>query len=184
MKKENIIAIITGPSAVGKSTIAKEVLKRLKNFKPSTTYTTRPKRQESEDKIMYNISKDEFRKMIDDDEFIEWAHFYDNFYGSSKKALLEGLKKNNVLMNIDVEGAKIIKKKMPRNISIFILPGSIEEIKERMTKRDMPEAMKKIRLKRTKEEIARANKFDYQIVNNEGKLDKTIEEIVKILAKY
>ncbi|MBT4209445.1 MAG: guanylate kinase [Candidatus Komeilibacteria bacterium] len=184
MKSEKIIAIITGPSAVGKSTIAKEVLKRLKNFKPSTTYTTRPKRKEAEDKIMYNISEAEFKEKIDNNEFIEWAHFYGNFYGSDKKAVEEGLKTNNILMNIDVEGATIIKKKIDNNVSIFILPGSIKKIKERMDKRNMPEPMKKLRLKRAKEEIDQASNFDHQIINYDGKLEQTVDKVVKILERY
>ncbi|PLX24666.1 guanylate kinase [Candidatus Parcubacteria bacterium] len=184
MEQKNIVAIITGPSAVGKSTIAKEVLKRLKNFKPSTTYTTRSKRKEAEDKIMYNISEAEFKKMMDNDEFIEWAHFYGNYYGSSKKALVETLENSNALMNIDVEGAGIIKKKIKNNVSIFILPGSMEELKARMSKRDMSEDMKKLRLDRAEKEISQANNFDHQIVNYQGKLEETIDKVVKILEKY
>lgn len=184
MEQKNIVAIITGPSAVGKSTIAKEVLKRLKNFKPSTTYTTRKKRKEAEDKIMYNISEAEFKQMIDNDEFIEWAHFYGNYYGSNKKALEETLEENNVLMNIDVEGAGIIKKKIKKNVSIFILPASMSEIEARMAKREMSEDMKKLRLDRAEKEIAQANEFDHQIVNYEGKLEETINKVVKILEKY
>jgi len=120
MVKQNIIAIITGPSAVGKTTIAKEVLSHLKNFKPSITYTTRSKRsRDTEDKIMYYISEQKFRNMIDDDKFIEWAQVHDNFYGTSKEALQKTLKTHNVLMNIDVQGAKIIKKKL-LNTSPFL----------------------------------------------------------------
>lgn len=184
MPKENIIAIITGPSTVGKSTIAKEILQRLKNFQPSTTYTTRPKRKESEDKIMYNVSEAEFKQMIDNDELIEWAHFYGNYYGSSKKALLEGLQQKNVLMNIDVEGANIIRNKIKKTVSIFILPGSIEDIKVRLAKREMTDEMRKLRLDRAEQEIAQAEKFDFQIVNEDGKLEETIEKIVKILKQY
>ena len=186
MKKEKIIAIITGPSAVGKTTIAIGVLKKLKNFRPSTTYTTRPKRKEmSEDKIMHYINEKDFRQLIDNDDLVEWAQVYGNFYGTSKKELLKTLKTHNVLLNIDVQGAKIIKKKFPKNISIFILPEKIEDIKERLAQRkNMPEAIKKRRLEAAKEEISQADAFDYQIINYDGRLKESVEKIIKILKKY
>ncbi|MFA6307371.1 MAG: guanylate kinase [Patescibacteria group bacterium] len=185
MKSEKIIAIITGPSAVGKTTIAKEVLRRLKSFKASTTYTTRPKRdKDTEDKIMYYVSETEFRSMIDDDQFIEWAQVHDNFYGTSKKALEETLKTHNVLMNIDVQGAKIIKKKFAKHISIFILPEHIEDIASRIQQRDMTKIMKNLRIENAKLEMSQADHFDYKIVNYNNKIELAIEKIVKILAKY
>lgn len=185
-KTNKIIAIITGPSAVGKTTIAKEVLKKLKNFKPSTTYTTRTKRKtSSEDKIMNYVSEKDFRLLIDNDELIEWAQVYGNFYGTSRLALTETLKTHNILLNIDVQGAQIIKKKFPKNISIFIMPEKIEDIKERlMARKDMPMVIKKRRLEASKEEIAQANQFDYKIVNYDNHLEIAVDKIVKILKKY
>ncbi len=185
MKQENIIAIITGPSAVGKTTIAKELLKKLKRFKPGVTYTTRKARKWStEDKIINYISKKEFRKMIDDDQLIEWAQVYDNFYGTGKKEILKILKKHNVLLNINVQGAKIIKKKFPKSISIFILPEDIENIKKRLYSRPMEESVKKIRFKAAKKEIAESSKFDYEIVNYNNKLERAVNTISKILKYY
>jgi len=185
MKSEKIIAIITGPSAVGKTTIAKEVLKRLKNFKPSTTYTTRPKRdKESEDKIMYYVSEKEFRTMIDDDKFIEWAQVYGNFYGTSKEALEETLKTHNVLMNIDVQGARTIKRKFRRHISIFIMPEKMEDIETRIKARKMDKVMKQRRIEMAQIEIEQADLFDYKIINYNNQLEKAVEKVVKILKKY
>ena len=184
--KNKIIAIITGPSAVGKTTIAKELLKKLKNFKPSTTYTTRPKRKSSsEDKVMHYVNENKFRELIDNDELIEWAQVYGNFYGTSRLALTETLKTHNVLLNIDVQGAKIIKKKFPRNISVFILPEKIEDIETRLTARkDMPLAIKKRRLAASKEEMAQADEFDYQVINYDNHLEIALDKIAKILKKY
>lgn len=185
MKTKKIIAIITGPSAVGKTTIAKEVLKKLKSFKPSTTYTTRPKRQkESEDKIMHYISEEEFKKMIDEDKFIEWAQVYGSFYGTSREALEETLKTHNVLMNIDVQGAKTIRKKFPKHISIFILPEHIEDIATRINKRKMDKVMKDLRISMAESEIEQASLFDYKITNYNNKLSEAVEKVIKILAKY
>lgn len=185
MKSEKIIAIITGPSAVGKTTIAKEVLKKLKNFRPSTTYTTRDKRaKESEDKIMFYVSETEFRNMIDDGKFIEWAQVYGNFYGTSKEALQETLKKHNVLMNIDVQGARTIKKKFTKHISIFIMPEKMEDIEARINARQMDPVMKKRRIEMAKIEMAQSDLFDYKIINYNNHLDKAVDKVLKILNKY
>lgn len=185
MPSEKIIAIITGPSAVGKTTIAKGVLKRLKNFKASTTYTTRSKRiKDTEDKIMHYVSEPEFKIMIDDDKFIEWAQVYGNFYGTSKEALRETLKTHNVLMNVDVQGAKIIKNKFPKHISIFILPEQIKDIETRIKQRKMDKVMKARRIEEAKSEIAQAEHFDYRVINYNNKVEEAIKKVVKILAKY
>lgn len=184
MEEKNLVAIITGPSAVGKTTIAKEVLKKLKNFKPSTTYTTRPQRKESEDKKMYYISEKDFRQMIDDDQFIEWAQVHGNFYGTSKEDTLKTLENHNILMNIDVQGAKIIKKKFPRHISIFIMPEKISDIAERINQRDMPKVMKERRIQNASYELEQAPLFDYRITNYNGRLKDSVEQVLKILKKY
>ncbi len=185
MPQEKIIAIITGPSAVGKTTVAKEVFKKLPNFKPSTTYTTRLKRKKSsEDKIMHYVDEKTFRELIDSGELAEWAYFFGNFYGTSLAALQKDLKTHNVLMNIDVEGAKIIKKKFPKNISIFILPDDITYLKKRLIDRRLTKKDINLRLERSEEEIAQSSKFDYQIINYNGKQQIAIDKIVKILETY
>jgi len=185
MKDKKIIAIITGPSAVGKTTIAKGVLAKLKNFRASTTYTTRSKRaKDTEDKIMYYVSEDEFRTMIDDDKFVEWAQVHGNFYGTSREALEQELQTHNVLMNIDVQGAKIIKKKFPKHISIFILPEQIEDIITRINERNMDKVMKERRIENARSEIAQAGAFDYRIINYNNRVEEAIEKVVKILNKY
>lgn len=185
MKPEKVIAIITGPSAVGKTTIAKAVLDKLKKFKPSTTYTTRAKRKkDTEDKIMHYVSEEKFRQMIDDDKFIEWAQVHGNFYGTSKKALEETLKTHNVLMNIDVQGAKIIKKKFAKHISIFIMPEKMEDIVDRIKKRNMDKIMKERRIENAKLEMVESDHFDYKVVNYNNRVEKAIEKVIKILQKY
>jgi len=185
MKKENIIAIITGPSAVGKTTVAKIVLKKLKKFKPAVTYTTREKREnQKEDKIIHYISKKKFKEMINEDNFLEWAQVYGNFYGTSKKETLNILKNNNVLLNIDTQGALIIKKKFPKTLTMFIMPENIENLKKRLEKRKSSKAIIKKRFEQSKNEIAQSNKFDYQIINYNNRLNETVENILKILTKY
>ncbi len=185
MTSEKIIAIITGPSAVGKSTIAKAVLKKLKKFKPSVSYTTRTQRRgDTEDKIMHYVNEKKFRELIDDGQLVEWAQVYGHFYGTSKIELKKILEKNNVLLNIDVQGAKNIKKKFPKNISIFIMPENMTDIADRLKSRHMPLAIKKLRLQAAKNEIAQADLFDYRIVNRNNHLNDAVNKIIKILKKY
>ncbi len=185
MKKDNIIAIITGPSAVGKTTITKILLKKLKNFKPSITYTTRKKRKgEKEDKIINYISKKKFRKLIDENIFLEWAQIYNNFYGTVKKETLKILKKNNVLLNIDTQGALIIKKKHLKCLTIFIMPESIKNLEKRLEKRKISQTIIKKRLNHAKNEILKSKKFDYIITNYNNHLNLTIEKLLRILTKY
>lgn len=185
MKKENIIAIITGPSAVGKTTVAKIVLKKLKNFKPAVTYTTRKKREnQKEDKTIHYISKKRFKDLINEDNFLEWAQVYENFYGTSKKETLDILKNNNVLLNIDTQGALIIKKKFPKCLTIFIMPENIDSLKKRLEKRKSSKAIINKRFEQAKNEIAQSLKFDYRITNYNNCLDETVDNIIKILKKY
>ncbi len=185
MDKKKIIAIITGPSAVGKTTVAKELLKNLPNFKPAVTYTTRQKRDwQTEDKVMNYTDPDTFRQMIDNDEFIEWAQVYDNFYGTHKPSIEKILEKNSVLLNIDVQGAKIVKKKFPQSLTIFVLPEHIDDIKERINARPVDEEIKKKRIVAAEEEIAQSKDFDYQIINYNNKVEETITKIANILKHY
>jgi len=185
MRPPHLVAIITGPSAVGKTAVAKGVLKKLKKFRPSVTYTTRDKRKKySEDKIMRYVTVRQFRKLIKDNKLLEWARVYGNFYGSSAAALKRKLKKYHVLINIDVQGAQIIKRKVKPVVSFFIKPDSINHLRQRLEARDMPKRDRKLRLRSAKLEIARAKIFDYQIINRQGKLAQTINQVIKILKKH
>ncbi len=185
MKKNNIITIITGPSAVGKTTIAKIILKRLKTFKPAVTYTTRKKRKNrKEDKIIHYISKKKFKKLIEDDAFLEWAQVYNNFYGTSKKETLKILNKNNILLNIDIQGALIIKKKYRQCLTIFILPENIDNLKKRLKKRKYSKKIIDERFAQVKHEISQNKKFDYSIINYNNHLNETVKKIITILKKY
>ena len=183
--KKYIIAVITGPSAVGKTTIAKEVLRRLPNFKSTVTYTTRDKRDWSqEDKVINYVSREKFQDLIKNDMLIEWAEVYGNFYGTGKMELLETLEEGNVLLNIDVQGAMNIKKTFPDCVSFFILPDDVNDLKKRIDARPLPDDVKAKRWQTSQQEIAQAKKFNYQITNYDGQIEKAITEITQILAKF
>lgn len=178
----NKIFIITGPSAVGKTTIAKTIFERFPKLKSAITYTTRAKRDWSqEDKLIHYVSHDEFKKLIAQDQFIEWAEVYGEFYGTGKKELLEILENHSVLLNIDVQGAKNIKKQFPESIVFFIQPDSLETLKARIDARPIDQSIKDKRWQTAKIEMAQSKDFDYQITNVDGQLESALAQISDIV---
>ena len=181
----NKLFIITGTSAVGKTTVAKAVLKKAKNLKRSLTYTSRKKRgNEKNHKDYHFISEKEFKQKIKKGEFLEWANNYGNLYGTDKKEIDNLLNKGkNVLVVIDIKGALNIKKKWPKkSIAIFILPESLKQLETRFKKRSdtSPEAIKK-RLKIAKWEIAKSEKCDFWVINKENKVNLAAKEVLEII---
>ena len=180
----NKIFIISGPSGVGKTTIAKKVKKAIKNLNTTVTYTTRTKRLgKKEDKTIIHISKEGFRKKIEKGDFLEWAVVHENFYGTDKKTVLNRLKQNNLLMNIDVQGALQIKEKMPdRTVLIFLKADSINNLIERIQRREkMPKEIFKVRIANAKRELKLSEKYDYTVINKEGKIANTVNAVVAII---
>ncbi|MBU1037251.1 guanylate kinase [Patescibacteria group bacterium] len=183
MKKGSLF-IITGTSAVGKTTVANLVLKKIKNLQRSLTYTTRPLRAKEKDGKDYHfISKEEFKKKIKKSDFLEWANNYGNLYGTAKREITNLLKKGkNVLINVDIKGALNIKKKWPNCITIFILPESIKQLASRFKKRhDTSPAQVQKRLQIAQWELAKAPQCDYWVINRENKIKQTVKETLEII---
>lgn len=162
--------IITSPSGGGKGTLIKEVLPRIKNLSYSVSYTTREIREdEVHGQHYFFISLEEFKNLIKKDEFIEYAEVHGNFYGTSKtqveKEISEG---NDIILEIDVQGAKQIKEKLPHSIGIFILPPSYKILSKRLIERNTEnEDDIFIRLNNAKKEVKEFNKFDYIVINDD-----------------
>ena len=137
MKNLKKLIIITGPSGVGKGTVVKELLDRNKDIWLSISATTRnPRIGEKDGENYYFISDKRFKDMIDKKEFLEWAQFAGNYYGTPLSTVNEKIEKGFiVLLEIEVEGAKQIKEKFPESISIFLLPPSKEELEKRIRNR-------------------------------------------------
>ncbi len=174
--------VISGSSGVGKGTVIKELLKRNPELKLSISYTTRKKRKGEVEGINYfYVSKEEFKKSIENNEFLEWAEFSENCYGTKKefveKTLAQG---KNLILEIDTQGALQLKNKMPQSVLIFISPPSLEDLKTRLRGRntESEEAISK-RLDFVKFEIKNSEKFDHTIVNDRVK--QAVEEIEKII---
>ena len=172
--------VISGSSGVSKGTVIKEFLNKHPEFRLSISCTTRGKREGEVHGVNYFfLSPNEFKECISNDEFLEWAEFSGNHYGT-KKAFVEDCLNNgeNLILEIDTKGALNVKKIMPEAELIFIAPPSLEELEARLRGRhtETEEAIQK-RLASIKLEIENSKQFDYKVVND------TVENAVKELEK-
>jgi guanylate kinase len=162
--------IISSPSGGGKGTLIREILLRVPDVGYSVSFTTRqPRRGETDGKQYRFVSVSEFEELIAAGEFLEYANVHGNFYGTTRRAVeKELLAGHDVILEIDVQGAEIIKQSMSDTVSVFILPPNFETLRERLIRRgtDAPEVLA-VRLENAPGEIARYTKFDYVIVNDE-----------------
>ena len=174
--------VISGSSGVGKGTVIKEFLNKHPEFRLSISCTTRGKREGEENGVNYFfLTPEEFKECISKDEFLEWAEFSGNHYGT-RKAFVEGCLKNgeNLILEIDTKGALNVKKIMPEAELIFIAPPSIEELEARLRGRhtESEEAIQK-RLASIKLEIENSKHFDYKVVNDT--VENAVRELEKIM---
>jgi guanylate kinase len=176
------LIIFAAPSGAGKSTIAKRILPDYKNLIFSISATTRPIREgEIDGKDYFFLTEDEFKKKIELNEFLEWEKFYDYYYGTLKSFIINTLNNGtSVLLDVDVKGAVNIKKIYPEAITVFIMPPSLEELKNRLLlrKTESEEDLEK-RLQRAEMELAYSNQFDYVVINDD--LNKAINEVKEII---
>lgn len=176
------LVVVSGPSGVGKGTIVKRLLKECDNLVLSVSATTRLPREEDTDGVTYYFKTvDEFKSMIENENFLEWAMYNDNYYGTPAEAVEDIRNKGkNVLLEIEVKGAMNVKQKCPDGIYIFISPPSINALKERLLKRESEsEAEINNRVKLAEYELERKDEYDYIVVND--KLDEAVDEIKNII---
>lgn len=170
--------IVSGPSGVGKSTVLHALFERRENLYFSVSATTRDPRPGEEDGVHYHfLTMDTFREWIANDEFLEYAEFVGNAYGTPKRYVDEALAAGkDVILDIEVQGAEQVCAKRPETIAVFIAPPSWEELERRLTARgtDTPEKIQK-RLQRAKEEIQKAHNYNYFVIND------TVENAVREL---
>lgn len=174
--------VISGSSGVGKGTVIKRFLELHPEFKLSVSCTTRAPREGEVHGINYFfLSKEEFLKCVERNEFLEWAEFSGNMYGTQKAYVEQKLGEGkNLILEIDTQGALNVKKLMPEAKLIFILPPSLEELEHRLRGRntETEEAIQK-RLQTVKSEMENSKDFDFQVVNDD--IDNAIEELGKIM---
>jgi len=177
------LIVISGPSGVGKSTITKQVVKRTDAFL-SVSATTRPKADsETDGKEYWFLTEDQFSEKLRNDEFLEYAEVFGNFYGTPRdKVDLSLAQGRNVLLEIDVQGARKVKKIYPDAILVFILPPSQADLAKRMAARARGEDSKteSIRLDGASREIAAAwQYYDHLVINDD--LEQAIKEVIDII---
>ena len=174
--------VISGSSGVGKGTVIKEFLRKHPEFKLSVSCTTRAPRDGEVDGVNYFfLSKDEFQRRINNGDFLEWAEFSGNMYGTGKDYVEKTLNAgHDLILEIDTKGALNVKSIMPEAKLIFILPPSMEELESRLRgrKTESEEAIQK-RLASTKLEIENSKNFDYKIVNDS--IEQALNDLEKIL---
>lgn len=176
------LIVLSGPGGVGKSTIVVE-LKKLDHFYFSVSATTRQPRPGEIDGVAYHFVSDaEFQEMIDKDTFLEWADFAGARYGTPRQPVQEALAAGkNVLLEIEIEGARQVKKAMPQALMVFLQPPSMSELEARITNRgtDSPERIA-ARLALARSEMAAAGEFDYLLTNHQ--VEEVIEALVSLAA--
>ena len=176
------IFVISGPSGVGKGTVVDQVLKNVDNIYLSVSATTRQMREGEKEGVNYFFkTKEEFQDMISSDQFLEWAEFTGDFYGSPKSNINNYLScGKDVILEIEIQGAKQIKQKCPDAVLIFLAPPSFEVLEERLIKRKTESIDKvKIRLNKAKQEMKETGLFHYIVVNDD--LKKAVDNVIGII---
>lgn len=183
MARPGILVVLSGPSGTGKGTICKELLHNTTNLHYSISATTRPPRAGEVNGFNYWFTaKEDFQSMVDNDELLEWAEVYGNYYGTPRRYVDEQLHSGkDVVLEIDTQGAMQVKAKFPQGVFIYIVPPSINELAARINKRgsDSPEAIEK-RLSCVYYELSRAYHYNYIVVNDE--VSKATAEIAAIIS--
>jgi guanylate kinase len=176
------VFIISAPSGSGKSTLVGQLMQRVPKLRFSISYTTRPIRGQERDGHEYHfISRDEFQERLAKDEFLEWAEVFGNFYGTHRseldRAKSDGL---DLVLDIDVQGARQLKGRIAGGVSIFILPPSRQILEQRLRARSQDSEQEiERRLLEAKEEIRNYSQYDYVLVNRE--VETSVDMLVSIV---
>ncbi len=182
--KQGLLFVLSAPSGAGKDTVINALKKRGMDFYVVASVTTRPPRpSESEGNPYYFVSKERFDQMVAGDELLEHANVHGYWYGQPLRQIKEHLQAGcDVLLKIDVQGAATVRKKIPGAIFIFLVPGSAEELVQRLTRRQTEtEEQLQRRLQDARLELAQRDNYDYIIENRQGQLDTAVEHLRAII---
>ena len=182
-KEKGLLIVLSGPSGVGKGTVRKKIFEDpTTSYKYSISMTTRHMREGEIDGVDYFKTKEEFEALIKDDQFIEYAQYVGNYYGTPVQYVKDTMEEgHDVFLEIEVEGAKQVRKKFPDALFIFLAPPSLDDLKERLVGRGT-ESDEKIqsRVNEARKEVEMMNLYDYVVVNDEVELAKNrIQSIVE-----
>lgn len=184
IKKYPLLVVISGPSGVGKDTVARLLLEAPDTFYFVVTATTRPPRPGEVDGYDYFfVSHDDFARMIEEDELLEYAVVYNDYKGVPKQQIRDAMASGrDVIMRVDVQGAATIRKIVPNAIFIFLSAESEEALIKRLRERKSETAEGlNLRIATARQEMRRVTEFDYCVVNAEGELQRTVQLILSII---
>ena len=176
--KTGKLIVISAPSGTGKTTVVKKLLEESANLVASVSYTTRKMRENEKEGLDYFfVGKKTFANMIENDDFLEHATVFGNFYGTEKKSVSQNLEKGiNVILEIDWQGAQQIKNRMPSCVMIFLIPPSKEVLLSRLKNRGTDSNQEiENRFNQAVEDLEQSNYFDHVLVNDQ--LDRVVDEI-------
>lgn len=178
---KGFLVILSAPSGTGKSTICRKLLQRRKDLRYSISCTTRdPRPGEKDGRHYFFLGKEDFKRRIQRNDFLEWAIVHDHYYGTPRSYIDETIKDGlSVLLAIDIQGAAAIRRKMPGSVLIFLMPPSIEALKERLAMRKDASDSVARRLASSRTELAAAKSYDYLVINDE--LERAVDHISSIL---
>jgi len=182
MSSKGLLIVVSGPSGAGKGTICKKLLEHNSQIKVSISSTTRlPRIGEADGVNYFFIDKDKFEGMIDNNDFLEYASVYDNYYGTPRQYVMNNLESgNDVLLEIDIVGALQIKERFKDAVFVFILPPSLEELKNRIVGRGTESILDiEKRYGAAISEIEQVIKYDYAVVNDD--LARAVQDIESIM---
>lgn len=187
MKKIGTLFILVGPSRVGKDSVLRGLLKmKSLRLKKLVTVTTRAKRpREIRGKTYHYVTENKFSEMISQKKFLEWAPVRNYRFGTPREPLLTWLSRGqDVIQQVDVRGADVLRrlKELPHVVTIFILPGSMNDLKQRLNNGAFKPGERRIRWQETLQELQKQAEYDYRVVNPAGKLAQTIKEVAEIIA--
>jgi guanylate kinase len=179
-----LLVILSGPSGVGKDAILYRMRELKLPFEFVTTVTTRSRRPTERDNIDYHfVSERRFQEMIGNNELIEWARVYGNYYGVPKQPVKIALEhQQDVIIKVDIQGAASIKKIAPQGVFIFLVTPTLEELKDRLTQRHTESAFDlSLRIKTAEEELKQLYLFDYLVINHRDEIDRAVGDIDAII---
>jgi guanylate kinase len=180
-----LLVVLSGPSGVGKDAALAQLKKLDRPWHFVVTATTRSPRLGERDGVDYIfLDTETFRRMKERDELLECAEVYGRWYGVPRSQVRQALKEGrDVILKVDVQGAATVRQLAPEAVSIFMLPGSLQELQDRLAER-MTETSPEMerRLKVAREELRQVGDFDYRVVNSTGHLDRAVADIDAIIA--
>ena len=182
---KNIMLILSSPSGAGKTTITKKIQQKYQSFKISVSHTTRKPRSNEINGIDYNfVSHEEFKRLIDEKQFYEYAKIFDNYYGTLKKTVDDLIKKNDIIFDIDWQGTKQLSQFKNLNlVKIYLLPPNKDELKKRLIKRDSDSLLEvEKRFKSFDEDVTHWQDYDYVLINEN--LETCYKQIEKIISNH